>query len=120
MADDATPIAYPYDPESCPFTATWKVIGEKWKGVLWWRLSNGVGRFGELQRAIPQITKKMLAQQLRAMERDGIVRRQNHAENPPHVDYSLTEYGRSLAPVIQAICDWGAGHLKQGSTCAER
>lgn len=104
---------YPYDPRNCPFTATWTVIGEKWKGVLWWRLSNGMGRFGELQRAIPQITKKMLTQQLRAMQRDGLVRRVAYDERPARVEYSLTDYGRSLAPVMDAICRWGGAHLQR-------
>lgn len=107
------PEVYLYDPERCPFTATWSVIGGKWKGLLWWRLSNGLGRFGELQRAIPQITKKMLAQQLREMEQDGIVRREVFAEVPPRVEYSLTDYGASLAPVIESICRWGLHHLQR-------
>jgi DNA-binding HxlR family transcriptional regulator len=122
------PPVYLYDPDRCPFTATWSVIGEKWKGILWWRLSKGLGRFGELQRAIPQISKKMLTQQLREMERDGIVHRREHStrldrrsngdgryRTPLRVEYSLTEYGRSLEPVIAAICKWGGGHLRRKS-----
>jgi len=104
-------VAYAYDPVRCPFTATWNVIGEKWKGIIWWRLSNGVGGFGELRRAIPQITKKMLTQQLREMERDGLVLRQVVSEKPLRVDYQLTPCGRGLAPVIEAICRWGRTHL---------
>lgn len=106
------PEVYLYDRERCPFTATVDVIGGKWKGVIWWRLSRGLGRFGEMQRAIPQITKKMLVQQLRELERDGIVHRQVFAEVPPRVEYSLTDYGRSLGPVIDAMCAWGARHLQ--------
>ena len=119
MSDKTALDVYTYVPERCPFTATWRVIGEKWKGIIWWRLSNGVGRFGELQRAIPQVTKKMLTQQLRAMERDGIVKREVYAEVPPRVEYSLTDYGTSLAPVIESICEWGARHLERKSP-AER
>ncbi len=104
---------YRYDPQHCPFTATWGVLGGKWKGVLWWRLSNGIGRLGELQRAIPQITKKMLVQSLRELERDGIVRREAFDQVPPRVEYSLTDYGRSLAPVMDAVCAWGARHLER-------
>jgi DNA-binding HxlR family transcriptional regulator len=100
-----------YDPDNCPFTATWRVIGGKWKGVIWWRLSGGVGRFGELQRAIPQVSRKMLTQHLREMESDGVVARSVYPQVPPRVEYSLTEYGRSLAPIIGAICEWGQGHL---------
>jgi DNA-binding HxlR family transcriptional regulator len=112
------PVVYLYDPERCPFTATWSVIGGKWKGILWWRLANGLGRFGELQRAVPQITRKMLAAQLRELERDGIVRRVAYDEVPPRVEYSLTEHGRSLAPVVRAICEWGGGHLERRALAA--
>ncbi|MCG8408790.1 MAG: helix-turn-helix transcriptional regulator [Phycisphaerales bacterium] len=112
MSSGPDPQVFLYDPDRCPWTATWNVIGGKWKGILWWRLSHGLGRFGELQRAIPQITKKMLAQQLRELERDGIVHRQEYPEVPPRVEYSLTEYGRSLGPVIEAICIWGQRHLE--------
>jgi DNA-binding HxlR family transcriptional regulator len=120
-ANNSSP--YLYDPDRCPWTAAWRVIGGKWKGILWWRLSNGVGRFGELRRAVPQITKKMLAQQLRELVRDGIVRREasgGRGDSPgspawtmPRVEYSLTEYGRSLKPVIDAICRWGGRHLER-------
>ena len=113
MGLNSLPQVYLYDPQRCPFTATWNVIGAKWKGIIWWRLSNGVGRFSELQRAIPQITKKMLVQQLRELERDGIVRREVFPEVPPRVEYSLTDYGRSLEPVIQEICRWGGEHINQ-------
>jgi DNA-binding HxlR family transcriptional regulator len=113
MAEPPEPSVYLYDPERCPWTATWRVIGGKWKGILWWRLSNGLGRFGELQRAIPQITKKMLAQQLRELERDGVVRREELPSVPPRVEYSLTEYGASLGPAIGAICTWGMQHLQR-------
>ena len=113
MTTEFDPNIYLYDPERCPFTATWNVIGGKWKGIIWWRLSNGLGRFSELQRAIPQVTKKMLAQQLRELERDGIVHRQVFAEVPSRVEYSLTEYGLSLRPVIDLICAWGGGHLQR-------
>lgn len=121
MIQRTEPQRYTYDPKKCPWTATWNVIGAKWKGILWWRLSNGVGRFGELTRAIPQISKKMLTQQLREMERDGIVQRRvvndgsaEYGDNKtPAVEYSLTEYGLSLGPAIEAICKWGGEHLQR-------
>lgn len=116
MTADSDPDIYLYEPQCCPFTATWKVIGGKWKGIIWWRLSNGLGRFGELQRAIPQISKKMLAQQLRDLETDGVVDRQDFAEVPPRVEYSLTEYGLTLRPVIDAICAWGGEHLQRAES----
>src|SRR5262245_28959527 len=104
---------YLYEPDQCPFTATLRVIGGKWKGVIWWRLSNGIGRFGELERAIPQITKKMLAQQLQELESDGIVLRRVLPGSPPGVEYSLTDYGRSLAEVMDVMCRWGGAHLER-------
>ncbi len=126
MKANNSPDVYVYDPDRCPWTATWRVIGQKWKGIIWWRLSNGIGRFGELQRAIPQITKKVLTQQLREMVRDGIVGRRVVEQAAKSagggsgghrgltmVEYSLTEYGRSLAPAIEAICKWGARHLER-------
>ena len=103
----------PFDPDSCPFTAAWRVIGGKWKGVLWWRLSLGMGRFGQLRRSVPQISKKMLAHQLRELERDGVVGRRDVPGSVPTVEYSLTEYGQSLAPVMAVICGWGQRHLER-------
>jgi DNA-binding HxlR family transcriptional regulator len=86
------------------------VIGGKWKGVLWWRLSLGIGRFLQLQRSVPQISRKVLAQELREFERDGIVARRDVDGAVPTVEYSLTPYGQSLAPVIAALCAWGQAH----------
>jgi DNA-binding HxlR family transcriptional regulator len=114
-AADAGEILMPFDPDCCPFTAAWRVIGGKWKGVLWWRLSLGIGRFGQLQRSIPQISKKMLAQELRDLEQDGVVQRRDVPGTVPMVEYSLTEYGQSLAPVLAAICGWGQRHLERAA-----
>ncbi len=110
----AEPLVLPFDPDRCPFTATWKVIGGKWKGVLWWRLSMGLGRFSDLKASIPQVSLKVLTEQLRQMERDGVVHRQVYAQVPPRVEYSLTDHGRSLAPVMEVICRWGEGQLSLG------
>jgi DNA-binding HxlR family transcriptional regulator len=101
----------PFDPECCPFTAAWRVIGGKWKGVLWWRLSLGIGRFLQLQRSVPQISRKILAHELRDLERDRVVQRRNVDGPVQTVEYSLTDYGRSLEPVMAAICAWGQRHL---------
>jgi DNA-binding HxlR family transcriptional regulator len=111
-------ILMPFDPDYCPFTAAWRVIGGKWKGVLWWRLSLGIGRFGQLQRSIPQISKKMLAHELRELERDGLVQRRDVPGSVPMVEYSLTEYGQSLAPVVATICEWGQRHLERATAKA--
>jgi len=97
----------------CPITATLNVIGGKRKGQIWWRLSSGIRRFGELQRSIPEITPKMLTQQLRELERDGVVSRIVYPEVPPKVEYCLTEYGKTLAPVFSSMSEWGGAHLQR-------
>ena len=97
----------------CPITATLNVIGGKRKGQIWWRLSSGIRRFGELQRSIPEITPKMLTQQLRELERDGIVLRTAYPQVPPKVEYSLTEWGRKMCPALDALLEWGATRPSQ-------
>jgi DNA-binding HxlR family transcriptional regulator len=96
---------------NCPVEATLDVIGGKWKPVILWWLNQQTWRFAELRRKIPRITEKMLAQQLRELERDGIVARKVYATVPPRVEYSLTEYGKSLKGALRAICDWGRAHI---------
>jgi DNA-binding HxlR family transcriptional regulator len=91
----------------CPAEVTLSVIGGRWKVVLLYHLFQGTKRFSQLQRAIPGITQKMLTQQLREMERDGLVHREIYPSVPPKVEYSLTDLGMSLRPVINAMCDWG-------------
>ena len=113
MPEKPDPAVFRYDPDLCPFTANWNVLGGKWKGLIWLRLSRGLGRFGDLRKSIPQITKKVLVEQLRQLERDGIVRREVYAEVPSRVEYSLTEYGTTLEPVIETIVEWGAKHLEK-------
>jgi len=83
-------------------------IGGKWKGVVLWYLKNRTLRFAELKKQIPDITEKMLSIQLKALEGDGLIRREVHGKKPPiRVEYSLTEFGKSLVPVIDAIAKWG-------------
>ena len=94
----------------CPAEATLSVIGGRWKVPLLYHLFKGTKRFSELQRAISGITQKMLTQQLREMERDGLVHREVYATVPPKVEYSLTPLGMSLKPVIDAMCDWGMSY----------
>jgi len=101
------------DPYFCPVTATISVIGGKWKPIILWILLSETHRFGELKRKIPKITQKMLTQQLREMERDGIVHRKVYAIVPPKVEYSLTENGSSLSPIMQAMADWGEMHMRE-------
>ncbi|HZD26696.1 MAG TPA: helix-turn-helix domain-containing protein [Alphaproteobacteria bacterium] len=97
----------------CPIEVTLGVIGGKWKPVILWRLGQRTYRFAELRRAIPGITERVLTQQLRQLEADGIVGRRVHASVPPKVEYSLTPYGESLQPAMTAICNWGVGHMEK-------
>ncbi|OKH37422.1 MarR family transcriptional regulator [[Phormidium ambiguum] IAM M-71] len=92
---------------------TLKVLGGKWKILILWHLKDETRRFSELKRLIPEITEKMLMQQLRELEKDGIVNRNVYSEVPPKVEYSFTEYGLSLKPVLQVLCNWGENHLQR-------
>lgn len=96
---------------NCPVDAMLDVIGGKWKMPILWTLSQKTHRVGELRRAIPDITEKVLAQQLRQLEADGLVWREEFPEVPPRMEYSLTERGRTLIPVLNRVADWGAQHL---------
>lgn len=91
----------------CPVTATVGVIGGKWKPIILYILSQETRRFSELKRFIPGITQKMLTQQLRELEHDGIVHREVYPVVPPQVEYSLTDKGRTLGPILQAMERWG-------------
>src|SRR5579871_5881742 len=98
------------DKDDCPVTLTADIIGGKWKPSILFYLERGTRRFGELQRLIPSMTKKMLTQHLRDLEHHEIVHRKVYAEVPPKVEYSLTRYGESLAPILQAMSAWGVKH----------
>jgi DNA-binding HxlR family transcriptional regulator len=89
------------------------VLGGKWKILILWNIRDQPQRLSELKRLIPAISEKVLIQQLRDLEKDGIVYRHDYAEMPPKVDYSFTEYGKSLKPVLRMLCHWGEEHLKQ-------
>lgn len=97
----------------CPMEACVEVIGGKWKGVILFHLLGGTRRFNELMRLMPAVTQRMLTRQLRELEADGIVARKVHAEVPPRVEYSLTEFGRTLEPVLRTLQGWGAAYLEQ-------
>jgi DNA-binding HxlR family transcriptional regulator len=98
---------------NCPVEAAIDVMGGRWKPLILWWLSQRTHRFGELRRAMPGITEKMLTQQLRELEKDGIVSRRVYPTVPPKVEYSLTKYGRSLKRALRAICEWGRLHMKR-------
>ncbi len=92
--------------------ATLSVLGGKWKILLLWHLMNAPRRYGQLRRLIPDITEKMLIQQLRELEADGIIGRNIFEEVPPKVEYFLTPYGKSLEPALHILCYWGDTHLE--------
>ena len=97
----------------CPVRATLGVLGGKWKPVILFYLGEGTHRFSELRRRLPEATQKMLTQQLRELEADGVIVRKIHPQVPPKVEYSLTPYGRTLKPVLKEICRWGAAHRRR-------
>lgn len=88
-----------------------EIIGGKWKGVILWELSGGPVRFGALQRRIAGISEKMLIQQLREMEADGLVHREVFHQVPPRVEYSVTSLGKSLNEALSPLCAWGKTNL---------
>ena len=92
---------------NCPVELTMSVIGGKWKCLIIHHLIDGTKRFNELRRLIPAITQRMLTSQLRELEADNIVNRKVYAEVPPKTEYSLTELGKTLEPVLWAMHDWG-------------
>lgn len=97
----------------CTVEATLNLIGGKWKGVILYRLLIGeVLRFNELRRLLPNITQRMLTNQLRELESDGLIARKVYPEVPPKVEYRLTDYGQTLAPVIHALKAWGDAHIE--------
>ena len=104
------------DETNCPVKATMEIIGGKWKPIILYYLKEGTQRFGELQRLIPHVTKKMLTQQLRELEHNEIIRRKVYLQVPPKVEYSLSEYGESLKPVLEAMAIWGGEHRLKRST----
>ena len=98
---------------SHPIETTLSLVGGKWKLLIVWILSEKTCRFSELKRQIPQITQKMLTQQLRELESDGIVYRKVYAQVPPKVEYSLTKMGKSFFPILQAMHTWGLRNNKR-------
>ncbi len=98
----------PYSgPYICPVETTLEVIGGRWKGVILYHLLFETLRFGQLRRFIPGVTQRMLTLQLRELERDGVIERTVYKEVPPKVEYSLTDFGRSLEPILMAMLHWG-------------
>jgi DNA-binding HxlR family transcriptional regulator len=98
---------------NCPVAATLGIIGGKYKPLILWHLTKGTLRFGELQKRIPQATQKMLTQQLRELEADEIILRTVYPVVPPKVEYSLTDEGKSLMPILNAMRNWGTDYMKK-------
>jgi DNA-binding HxlR family transcriptional regulator len=97
-----------FDEKSCPVTATMQVLGGKWKAILINAIYHtSPARFGELKRSVKGITQSMLTQQLRELEGDGLISRKIYAEIPPRVEYTLTEFGLTLSPIMQSMANWG-------------
>jgi len=106
-----------------PVESALHALGGKWKPLILWHLLEDTRRFGELRRLIPDITQKMLTQQLRELESDGLVHREVYPQVPPKVEYSLTDLGHTLESVLQVLCDWGrtweeANEVGRGATAA--
>lgn len=100
---------------NCPVDVTLRLIGGKYKSLILWHLIDGTLRHGELQKLIPQATPKMLTQQLRELEDDNLLQRTVYPVVPPKVEYSLTDLGLSLRPILNAMYYWGAGYMKDNN-----
>ncbi len=100
----------------CPVEAVLNIIGGKWKGVILYHLLTKTVRFNELRRLMPGVTQRMLTKQLRELEADNLIKRKVYAEVPPKVEYSMTELGMTLEPIVNALHTWGSQHLKKHAT----
>lgn len=98
---------------NCPIGTTINVLGGKWKILILFSLSQGTKRFNELRREIPDVTQRMLTNQLRELENDKIISRKIYAEVPPKVEYTLTEIGKTLNPVLDALKKWGQCYVRK-------
>ena len=97
-------------PPTCGLDAALMVVGGKWKLLILFHLGPGKRRFGELRRLVSGVSEKMLIQQLRELQADGVIERMDFREIPPKVEYSLTPLGRSLAQALMPLCEWGTAH----------
>lgn len=107
----------------CPVEATIQLMGGKYKAVILWHLMNKTLRYSELHKLIPKATDKMLSQQLRELEKDKLINRTVYPVVPPKTEYSLTDFGKTLSSILDAMCDWGDDYLsksKHVSSCQSK
>lgn len=97
----------------CPVEATISLIGGKYKSLILWKLTSGTLRFSQLRKEVPLATAKMLTQQLRELENEGLINRKVYPVVPPKVEYSLTAFGESIKPVLEAMYQWGSRYLNE-------
>ncbi len=95
----------------CPVEATIQLIGGKYKSVILWHLMGKTLRYSEIHNLMPKATDKMLAQQLRELEKDGLINRKVYPVVPPKTEYSLTDFGNTLSPILVEMCNWGKQYL---------
>jgi DNA-binding HxlR family transcriptional regulator len=103
-------------PVGCPIEATLDVVGGRWKALILFHLMDGTKGFGDLRRFLSKMTQRILTLQLRQLEQDGVISRKVYAEVPPHVEYSLTDFGRTLDPILGAMPDSGEAYQKRIET----
>lgn len=96
---------------TCPVKATIQLIGGKYKSVILWHLMGKTLRYSEIHKLMPKATDKMLAQQLRELEKDGLINRKVYPVVPPKTEYSLTDFGNTLSPILVEMCNWGKQYL---------
>lgn len=101
------------DEFSCPVDAAISMVGGKYKVVILYHLIDGTHRFSELQKMVPRATPKMLTQQLRELEACNLITRTVYPVVPPRTEYALTDFGRTLIPVLETICEWGRSYVYQ-------
>lgn len=111
-AKPAAPLVYRDKQYRCGIDVTLAVVGGKWKASILWHLARETMRFSDLQRQFADTTRKMLTQQLRELEADGLVHREVYPQVPPKVEYSLTEKGRTIIPMLNQMCEWARCYLQ--------
>lgn len=115
--NETTPASSPF---ICGLDATLHIMGGKWKPLILYFLKHDSRRYGELKRSVRGISHKMLIQQLKTLERDGIVSRKDYGEIPPRVDYTLTPLGHTLCEALRPLCHWGDQHTEMIAAAIEK